>query len=191
MSWRRQDVASLYPLHGAAGELTEAGGTDSPLLPAANHTKAGGVVRPWLYTGFGGRLGRGGPRGALGWGPTCLPGAAGLGRGCCFGTKAPRSRCGRRAWGDSSHGSVSDNPDGLPCGRSGLRNRAPGQRPRRAPLPTRAHTGPVQEAQNQCPEPPAPDQHTWASCVTYMVHGHFTRVQAASSGVKTALFSIL
>lgn len=165
----------MLPSRARGGRgLTEAGGADPPLLPAADHTEAGGVVRPWLHTGFGGRLGLGGPRGALGWGPTRLPGATGLGRGCCFGTEAPRSSRSRRAWGDSSRGSVSDGPHGLPaalspwgpCPRSAAATGHVELAPGGLPSP-RVHTqDPVQETENQCPEPPAPDWHTWASCMS-------------------------
>lgn len=55
----------------------------------------------------------------------------------------------------------------------------------------RAHTQDQSRKLKTSAEPPAPDQHMWVSCVTCMVLGHFMRVQAASSGVKTALFSIL
>lgn len=84
--------------------LTKARGADPPLLPAADHAEAGRVVGPWLCSGFGGWPGLGMPGGALGRRPTCLPGAAGLGKGSCFGTKAPRRRCSRRTWRDSSRG---------------------------------------------------------------------------------------
>lgn len=102
---------------GAGGrQLTKAGGTDTPLLSATDHTEVRGIVKPWLRTGFGGWLGLGGPWGTLGWGPTRLPGAATLGGGGCFGTEAPRSKPAGRAWGDRRGVSGEHRPGSVHAG---------------------------------------------------------------------------